>query len=276
LAAVLTHEIAHVTCKHVGKKLSLQISSMVSKELRKEVGGKMFQASFTTVQEDEADRVGLLYMALAGYNPSAAQKVWMRAHEKYGSDPGDYTYDHSLNIDRLKKISELIPIAMRYYKGDDIKNEDYDRLRVENDLIPRMGSFAEDSGLLTLLEAVLGTYSDYLNAKNEELSRRLSMQQDQIRIMQNARIINFKIADTVDGYRGVFGKVQNIGNYIINSVEITLYYYNAFGNVIYSEVILLGGINLWPGYAYDWGTYLKAIAGMQRVGATITKIYFAN
>ncbi|MFC1805773.1 sulfatase-like hydrolase/transferase, partial [Planctomycetota bacterium] len=45
----------------------------------------------------------LLYMALAGYNPRAVEGLWMRAHRKYGSNPGDYTYDHPLKLDRARQ-----------------------------------------------------------------------------------------------------------------------------------------------------------------------------
>ncbi|MDI6763112.1 MAG: M48 family metallopeptidase [Thermodesulfobacteriota bacterium] len=266
LAAVLAHEIAHVNCRHVGKSMGFSIVSMFSK------GTDMFRASFTTVQEAEADRVGLLYMALAGYDPSAAPSVWKRMHEKFGSSPGNYSYDHPLNVDRYKKLSELTPIALKYFKGNGIRNQDYERLRVENDLIPRTSSFAGDSDLLALLEGAAGTTSDILGAKIEEKQRKIKMQEDLIKIQQSLKIVNLKIANTKDGYKGVFFKLQNIGNSVIKSVEVTLHYYDAAGTSIYSEKIPISSLYLSPGSIKEWGTYLKSVSGYKNIGAVVTNI----
>lgn len=270
LAAVLAHEIAHVTARHVGKTQALQLVAAVSRGTRREIGERLFQASFSTLQEDEADRIGLLYMALAGYDPRAAAQVWWRAHIKSGSDPGDYSYDHALNIQRFEKTRTLIPIAMKYFRGQGVKNADYDRLRVENDLIPQTGSFAGESGVLTLLEAGLGAYSDYLNAKNEKLQRETMRQQ--ARLPQQIRIINVRLANTADGHRGIFGEVHNAGNQVIRGAEITVYYYNAQGQVLYMEPLPLGSLYLQPGSVKPWGTYLKNVPGMSHAGAAVTRI----
>ncbi len=272
LAAVLAHEIGHVNARHVGKGEALRLAAGISRHARKEVGGTLFQASFTTLQEDEADRIGLLYMSLAGYNPTAASAVWQRAHEKYGSDPGDYAYDHSLNLDRFNKVSALVPTAMKYFRGQGITNDEYDRLRVDNELIPRTGSFAGESGFLAMLEAGLGSYSDYLNAKNEALRRQLNQQQEQARASQIAKILSVEIGDTTDGYKGVFGQIQNASNQVIERAEITVNYYNAQGQILYSERIQVDSLNLRPGSMRKWGTYLKNVPGMSRVGALVTKI----
>ncbi len=266
LAAVLAHEIAHVNCRHVGKGMAFNMISMLSK------GTGMFKASFTTVQEVEADKVGLLYMALAGYDPSAAPKVWKRMHEKFGSSPGNYSYDHPLNVDRYKKLSELTPIALRYFKGNGVKNEDYARLRMENDLIPKTSSSTGNSDLLALLEGAAGTTADVLGAKIEEQQRKIKMQEDQIKIQQNIRIVNLKIANTKDGYKGVFFKLQNIGNSVIKSVELTLHYYDAAGRSIYSEKIQISSLYLSPGGTKEWGTYLKSVGGFKNIGAVVTSI----
>ncbi len=266
VAAVLAHEIAHVSARHVGKREALQRLGVISQGGR----GKLLQASFNTLQEDEADRIGLLYMALDGHDPRAAANVWQRAHLRYGSDPGNYTYDHSLNIQRFEKVRMLIPIAMKYFRGQGIRNENYDRLRVENDLLPRQGSSAGDSGFLALLEAGLGSYSDYLNARNEKLHREAMIQQE--RLLPYANIANVRIANTPEGYRGIFGQVQNIGNQVIKSAEVTVYYHNRNGQILYAERLQLPSLNLWPGASKPWGTYLKDVPGMSGVGAAVTRV----
>jgi len=278
LAAVLAHEMAHVTCRHVGKTEAMQLAAMISKKARNARDSKLYQACFTTVQEDEADRVGLLYMALAGYDPRATQRIWQRAHQREGSDPNNYNYlyDHSLNIDRMKKVGELVPLALKYYKGEGIINEDYDRLRTENELVPRTGSFAGDNGLLAVFEASLGVYSDHLKAKNEELSRELSMQQAQVYAYARTHTrITFQRGNTQDGHVGIFGRLQNIGDGAIENADITIYYCNSVGKVIYAQIVTLQHLNLSPGNITNWSAYMLDVPGSQNFGAAVTKIDIA-
>ncbi len=268
LAAVMAHEIAHVNCRHMGKSSSERLISTFSKSTK----NKIFQASFTTIQEDEADRVGLLYMALAGYDPKVVPQIWKRAHEKYGSSSGDYAYDHSLNIDRFRKVSDLVPIALKYFRGNGIRNENYTKLKVENDLIPRTTS--EGSGLLALLQGVSGSTVDYFNTKTEQHQREALKAQDQRLISQNIRVLGVKIANTQDGHRGVFFKLRNIGNSMIRSTIVTIHYLDGTGKSIYSENVQTSALS--PNSTQEFGTYLKAIPGMQRVKADVTNISFTQ
>ena len=247
---------------------------MISKRARESTGNRLYQAGFTTLQEDEADRVGLLYMALAGYDPRAAEKVWERAQQKYGSNPGDYTYDHSLNIDRMRKVGILTPVALKYYKGEGVLNQNYEKLRINNELVQKSDSFAGDNGLLALLEASSGVYTDHLKAKTEELSRETKQLQAKNNTMQTR--INFQIQNTQNGYKGVFGKFQNTGTHIINSAEITVYYVNSTGSVIRAQPVSLQYISLYPGYVKDWSAYLLNVPGTQNIRAAVTKVDVAE
>lgn len=278
LAAVLAHEMAHDTCRHMGKSLSVEVAARLSAGVRKSTSGQMYQASFSSVQEDEADRVGLLYMALAGYDPRAAQRVWQRAHEKYGSDPGNYTYDHSLNIDRMRKVAGLVPIALQYYAGEGVMNPAYDRLRVENELVPRVATTSDESGLAALLEGALGTYSDYLNAKTEERSRQRTMQQADVEAQQLAQYtrIEFQLADTQDGHRGIFGQLQNVSNRIIDSANVAIYYIDAANKVIYTQPVNLEHLKLSPSQVVKWSAYLLNVPGTQNVRAAVVKAQMAQ
>lgn len=278
LAAVLAHEMAHDTCRHMGKSLSAQAAAALSAGVRKSTGSQMYQASFTSIQEDEADRVGLLYMALAGYDPRAAPRVWQRAHEKYGSAPGNYTYDHSLNIDRMRKVASLVPIALQYYAGEGVMNPAYDRLRVENELVPRAATTSGESGFAALLEGALGTYSDYLNAKNEERARQLAMQQAEGEAQQVAQYtrIAFQFADTQDGHRGIFGEFQNASNRVIDSANIAIYYVDAADKVVYAQPVNLEQLNLSPGQVAKWSVYLLNVPGAQSVRAAVIRAQLAQ
>jgi len=172
LAAVIAHEVAHVTCGHLSEHESWKVAALVSRNLRKRFWkDAMFKGSFSSQQEDEADRIGLLYMALAGYDPAVVGPMWARAHEKYGSAPGDYTYDHPLNRERAQKVAELSKTASRYYRGREVRNPDYQALLLKNDLVEGL-RLQSDSGLLKLLEAFSNTFVEYQKARTEEEKRK--------------------------------------------------------------------------------------------------------
>jgi predicted Zn-dependent protease len=73
LAAALAHEMAHVALLHVSLTTTWEHVSNRAKT------DPYFHASFRTEQEAEADRLGILYMTLAGYDPRAAPRIWQRA-----------------------------------------------------------------------------------------------------------------------------------------------------------------------------------------------------
>ena len=69
------------------------------------------------LQESEADRLGLIFMAMAGYDPNRAVTFWEKmAQEKGGQAPPEFLSTHPSDETRIKKIKETIPEAMRYYK----------------------------------------------------------------------------------------------------------------------------------------------------------------
>ena len=86
IAAVMAHEMGHIADRHIGNKEGLGLAEVLSKKTRKATTSQLYQASFTTLQEDEADRIGLPYMTLAGYDPRAASRIWIRADKLHGSE----------------------------------------------------------------------------------------------------------------------------------------------------------------------------------------------
>lgn len=271
IAAVVAHEMGHVAARHIGKSEGLQLASALSSGARKSTGGGLYQASFTTLQEDEADRIGLLYMALAGYDPRVVPAIWQRADQKFGSNPQafHYAYDHSLNADRAKKTAALVPLAMKYFEGEGTHNSNYGNALAANDLIPRTVSGKESNGVLAFMNATLGTLNEHLNAKNEELSRRIKMQQDQAQAQQFTRLA-FQIENTTTGYRGIFGTLQNAGGNTLTGATVTVYYMNAVGQPVYQENVQLQGLALSFGQATNWSVLLKNVPGTVRVAARVT------
>src|SRR5690606_2271944 len=72
---------------------------------------------YSRLQEKEADHLGLIFMAMAGYDPNAAVGVWERmAQEKGGGGPPEFLSTHPADESRIREIREDIPEAMRYYR----------------------------------------------------------------------------------------------------------------------------------------------------------------
>lgn len=135
LAAVLGHEIAHATARHVTERLSrvltIQLagavaSSAIAKsgsphgsDLFEEIfnqGMNIYVPSYSRTSESEADRIGLFYMAKAGYNPEAAVRLWDRAAKKRGDATSIYA-SHPSSGARAKALKALLPEAMKVYEA---------------------------------------------------------------------------------------------------------------------------------------------------------------
>ncbi|MBI4125175.1 MAG: M48 family metalloprotease [Deltaproteobacteria bacterium] len=134
LAAVIGHEIAHATARHVTERLStittLQIAGAVASsaiasggsaqgsDLFNEVftqGMNVYVPSYSRKAESEADRLGLIYMAEAGYNPEAAVRLWERAAKKRGDQTSVFA-SHPASGERAKALKALLPRAMEIYQ----------------------------------------------------------------------------------------------------------------------------------------------------------------
>jgi predicted Zn-dependent protease len=136
LAVVMGHEIAHAIAGHGNERmtqaLGVQLGGMaLSTALAKEpaitqdlwlgVYGAGAQVGlllpYSRVHESEADELGLIFMAMAGYNPNAAVDFWQRmAAEKQGKAPPEFLSTHPSDQTRIENIKKNIPKAMLYYR----------------------------------------------------------------------------------------------------------------------------------------------------------------
>src|SRR3989304_107151 len=72
---------------------------------------------YSRLQESEADRLGLVFMAMAGYDPHNAIDFWKRmASAKQGASPPEFLSTHPADDTRIRNMEKLIPEAMRYYR----------------------------------------------------------------------------------------------------------------------------------------------------------------
>lgn len=285
IAAVMAHEMGHITARHIGKREGLALAQSLSNKARKSTGGKIYQGSFTTLQEDEADRIGILYMSLAGYDPNVVPNMWEKANEKFGSDPQDYSYDHSLSKDRAEKTRKLVPLASEYFMGQGKENINYSSVLSSNTLIQSKGATGEyktGGGTASAAVAIMDNYTQHLQAKTEEINRESQKLQEENkkRIEEQREIntatrlsrINFNIQETSDGMMGIFGKFQNLSNQVMRKATVTVVYINAAGQPIYQEPVELPEFYLMPGQTTEWSAYMKNVPGSVNVVARPTKV----
>jgi predicted Zn-dependent protease len=141
LAAVLAHEIAHANARHVTETLSTNITIMMvgaavstaiaaggyqeGSNLFGEVfsqGMNIFVPSYSRKNEYEADAIGLIYMAKAGYDPREAVKLWETAAKKKKDYASIYA-SHPSSGARAKRLKELLPKAVEIYESSKKKED---------------------------------------------------------------------------------------------------------------------------------------------------------
>jgi predicted Zn-dependent protease len=137
LAAVLGHEIGHVLAHHAGERISRStlvqagtgvLSAAVGggdPATQQTVGALLgagatfgLELPFSREQEYEADHIGLVLMARAGYDPREAIVFWQRMQVKAGAgQPPEFFSDHPSDVNRISRLETLMPEAQRYYRS---------------------------------------------------------------------------------------------------------------------------------------------------------------
>ncbi len=134
LAAVLAHEIAHLTSNHAEDRISQQARISLGGALLGEVlGGDAatretvgevydlgaqvgFGLPFSRHQELEADRIGMIFMARAGYDPAEAITLWQRFaayQQRTGGEGAEFLRTHPVSSTRIQALREFLPVAQR-------------------------------------------------------------------------------------------------------------------------------------------------------------------
>jgi predicted Zn-dependent protease len=140
LATVMAHEVAHATARHGGERMSeqlvmqlggigLDVALQQEPELTRQLAQTAYGAGATLGrtlphsrgQELEADKLGLMYMAKAGYDPHQAIEFWQRFKAwndaRGGGSTPEFLSTHPLDSRRIEQLEELLPEAMKYYQG---------------------------------------------------------------------------------------------------------------------------------------------------------------
>jgi metalloendopeptidase OMA1, mitochondrial len=132
LATVLGHEVSHATAEHAAERIERERLTGVALAII--AGGVAFtpaqylrvQAAlgaadglrFSRKQESEADHIGLVYMARAGYDPHQALAFWQRMQRaSKGQQPPEFLSDHPSDAHRVERVRGWLPEAVREYKA---------------------------------------------------------------------------------------------------------------------------------------------------------------
>jgi predicted Zn-dependent protease len=125
LAAVIGHEIAHVTARHVQERLSremaketLGVVTTPIMAMQSASGATRGDLAFDREKETEADHIGMIYMAEAGYDPHEAIKVLERLDEVMGAQLTIPTFlsNHPPTEERIQALTDELPKAMEVYE----------------------------------------------------------------------------------------------------------------------------------------------------------------
>jgi predicted Zn-dependent protease len=142
LAAVMGHEVAHATARHSGERVTQSLIAQgllvgatvaLSGSARDNRTAAAAQVGFLALaggaqlgmlyygrsQESEADHLGLLYMAKAGYHPINSRDLWVRMGQASGGKQRvpEFLSTHPSPETRIQQIEGWIPEALRYYTG---------------------------------------------------------------------------------------------------------------------------------------------------------------
>ena len=136
LAIVLGHEIAHAVARHSAEQMSNQMKQQYGIQIGAAVlGGLGMGANTSSIlqaiaaqgfnfanlkysrnHESEADHMGLIFAAMAGYDPNVAVSFWQRMSQLSNNNTAEFLSDHPSDATRIKQIQGWLPEALQYYK----------------------------------------------------------------------------------------------------------------------------------------------------------------
>lgn len=135
LAVVMGHEIAHAIARHGNERMSqgllietgglalaaaidqkpaeTQALFMAAYGIGSQVG---ISLPYSRSHETEADKLGLIFMAMAGYDPAEAIEFWTRMSQSGGQKPPEFLSTHPSDQTRIQNLQAYLPEAKKYYK----------------------------------------------------------------------------------------------------------------------------------------------------------------
>ena len=137
LAIVLGHEIAHAVARHSAEQMSTQIKQQYGLQIGTAVAGAMGMGAntqsivqaivaqgfnfknlkYSRNHESEADHMGLIFAAMAGYDPQVAVNFWQRMAASTNNQTAEFLSDHPSDATRIKQIQGWMSEALKYYNA---------------------------------------------------------------------------------------------------------------------------------------------------------------
>jgi predicted Zn-dependent protease len=134
LAVVMGHEIAHAIARHGNERMSqglalqgggiaLSVALSDKPQLTQTLfqqayglGGQLGMLKYSRMHESESDKMGLVFMAMAGYDPREAPKFWERMAAQGGQAPPEFLSTHPHDDTRIKDLNDYMDEALKFYK----------------------------------------------------------------------------------------------------------------------------------------------------------------
>lgn len=132
IAAVMGHEVAHAFAKHGQERMTSAYGQQLggvavaistnNKDPKTQnlwntiygIGSQVGMLSYSRTHETEADKLGLVFMTMAGYNPQEAINVWIRMSQlSSGGAPPEFLSTHPSNETRIKNLKAYLPTAVK-------------------------------------------------------------------------------------------------------------------------------------------------------------------
>jgi predicted Zn-dependent protease len=134
LAVVMGHEVAHAIARHGNERISqaqlvqaggatLEVLTAEKPGLARDiflqsvgVGSALGMLAYSRTHETEADKMGLVFMAMAGYDPREAPRFWERMAALGGEKPPEIVSTHPSDERRMRDLEAYMPEALKHYK----------------------------------------------------------------------------------------------------------------------------------------------------------------
>ena len=165
LAYVIAHELAHNTAGHIEESFFLKAKDVFGDKPTQE-----YATSFTNINEQEADRIAIVYTALAGFDPRGSATVWEKQFQ--GIEQYAFYRSHPANPKRVKANRYASNLVMKHFTRG-VVNPNTEKVLKCNELFcnTSVADLAEDGsggGVLKSLEVLGGMYIKNQQAKKEK------------------------------------------------------------------------------------------------------------
>jgi predicted SprT family Zn-dependent metalloprotease len=253
LAYVIAHELAHNTAGHIEESFFLKAKDVFGDKPTQE-----YATSFTNINEQEADRIAIVYTALAGFDPRGSATVWEKQFQ--GIEQYAFYRSHPANPKRVKANRYASNLVMKHFTRG-VVNSNTEKVLKCNELFcnTSVAELAEDGsggGVLKSLEVLGDMYIKNQQAKKEKKRQEREIAEAN-RLLAEKRLLTppnitwdnsvaFRYQGKVNRHNQVSGNTFGFSRDLSRGV----FYYN-FNNQLVEANMSLHGQNQ-GGYWFRW------------------------